>query len=310
MPAILRSEINTAADKSITAKQQAKKHSVITEISVTARIDYILRFSKQAVLVVADQTEQYSAIARQFLVTLSNRVPNEATDNDQSRNGQCNVAFVAASIKLNDIQIRCRLIEQLFGDSLFDPEQSLAVSVLRLAKQQGEAITVIVEHAHALSLQVKYELSQLAAIAKKNNQEINVVMFGHTKAATDIGNNSSIFKNKLATIDAASGQLYSSKTSNQTQRNNSVYLKFWHKVVLIVGFLSMVVISAGLFYYLQTDQGSEYLQQSMMMENKEVINAEQFTKPEKELATIALINRNLPEKPSIVITNTTSCSCQ
>ena len=93
-------------------------------ISVTARIDYNIRFAKQAVLVVGNNTEQYSQLASQFLVSLSNVKPT--VDHPDTH---INVAFVAASSKLNDIQIRCRLIEQLFVNTLFDPEQSLAVSV-------------------------------------------------------------------------------------------------------------------------------------------------------------------------------------
>lgn len=76
-------------------------------ISVTARIDYNLRFSKQAVLVIADNTEQYSQLASQFLVSLSNGKPS-AIQLDTPDN-HINVAFVAASSKLNDIQMRCRL---------------------------------------------------------------------------------------------------------------------------------------------------------------------------------------------------------
>lgn len=284
MPALVRTELNTTAKNTTTEKQSARKGSVITEISVTARIDYILRFSKQAVLVVAEQTEQYSTIAQQFLVTLSNGVANEI--NNQPSNHQCNVAFVSASIKLNDIQIRCRLIEQLFGNALFDPEQSLAVSILRLAKQQGEAITIIVEHAHALSLQVKYELSQLVAIAKKNNQEINVVMFAQTTAAEDIHHNSSLFKNKLAIIDAISGQLYSSKNTKHANKSKVKWLKLWHKIMITIGLILMLLISGSLYFYLQTEQGAEYLKPSVMMESKNGIIKSQLTTSDNRTAKV------------------------
>lgn len=176
-------------------------------ISVTARIDYNLRFAKQAVLVVGDNTEQYSQLASQFLVSLSNSKPSAVHLDTQDNH--INVAFVAASSKINDIQMRCRLIEQLFVNTLFDPEQSLAVSVLRFAKQHGEAISIVIDHAHALSLQVKYELCQLVSLAKKSKLTINVVLFGLTEAAQQLATNKSLFKNKMVVIDAESGQVIS-----------------------------------------------------------------------------------------------------
>ncbi len=104
----------------------------VTSISVTARIDYIQRFSKQVVLVIDQDVDIYTQATRQFLVSLS----KEKTTQDT------NVAFVSASTKLNDIQMRCRLIEQLFANTLFDPEKSLAVSILRVSKQSKESITI------------------------------------------------------------------------------------------------------------------------------------------------------------------------
>jgi len=279
MAALARSEINT-----VTKRQQNSNHSsVITEISVTARIDYILRFSKQVVLVVAEHTEKYSTVAQQFLVNLSSGVSNEFVGQVSPVNKQCNVAFVSASIKLNDIQMRCRLIEQLFGNSLFDPEQSLAVSILRLAKQQSEAITIIVEHAHALSLQVKYELSQLVAIAKKNKQEINVVMFAQPKAAEEIGHNKSIFKNKLTIVDAVSGQLYSAEKNKLTNKESEEWLLPWQKIVLLIGLCTMISVSVGLYFYLQTEDGREYLQQPVLTNKKDAGKINQFIVNEAKL---------------------------
>ncbi len=168
-----------------------------TSISVTARIDYIQRFSKQMTVVVAQNPAVYAQLARQYLANISQ---------DSSKH-EINVAFVAASSKLNDIQMRCRLIEQLFANTLFDPEQSLAVSILRLAKQNNDTITVVVEHAQALSLQIKYELCQLVDVAKKTQNNINVVIFGLEQAAQEIGQNKTIFNHKASIIDASSGQV-------------------------------------------------------------------------------------------------------
>lgn len=179
------------------ASVQLNSEPAVTSISVSARIDYIQRFSKQAVLVVDPDATIYAQAARQFLINLS----KEKSDQE------ANVAFVSASTKLNDIQMRCRLIEQLYANTLFDPEKSLAVSVLNLSKQSKDSITIVVEHAHSLSLQMKYELCQLVDVANKTQSKINVALFGLEATAKDISSNKSIFKNKLAIVEAQSGQL-------------------------------------------------------------------------------------------------------
>ena len=202
-----------------------------SDISVITRIDYNLRFTKQAVLVVAQNTAQYSQLASQYLVSLSNDLSEDNTK-------QINVAFVSASTKLNDIQIRCRLVEQLFVNTLFDPEQSLAVSALKLAKQQGEAITIVVDHAHALSLQIKYELCQLVSLAKKHKLIVNVVIFGLTEAAQQLSANKSLFKNKMTVIDAETGQVLSLDDNKIQRQKPQQGLTFLQKL----GFISILLI--------------------------------------------------------------------
>ena len=71
-----------------------------TAISVIARIDYIQRFSKQMTVVVDKNAAVYSKVARQYLANIS----------QESSSQEMNVAFVSASSKINDIQMRCRLI--------------------------------------------------------------------------------------------------------------------------------------------------------------------------------------------------------
>jgi len=207
--------------------------------SVTSRIDYNLRFSKQVVLVVGKDTEQYSPLASQFLVSLSD------VSSLDTQNSQFNVAFISASSKLNDIQMRCRLIEQLFVNTLFDPEQSLAVSVLRFAKQQGESISIVIDHAHALSLQVKYELCQLVTLAKKNKLTINVVLFGLMEAGQQLSINKSLFKSKVAIIDAGNGQILSMDDNKMRVEKSVSPLLLWQKVSLVS---AMILIAAALIW--------------------------------------------------------------
>ncbi|MBA6382080.1 hypothetical protein H4J45_00060 [Colwellia sp. BRX10-6] len=164
----------------------------VTTISANARVDYILRFSKHAVLVVDQDANVYSQVASQFLGSLGN---------------DHNAAFIAISPKLNDIQIRCRIVEQLFADTLFDPEQSLAVSLINLSKQEKQTIDIVIEHAQFLSVQILHELCQLTDIAKKANYAISVLMLGTPKAGLLLAQNKSLFHKKISVLSGETGQL-------------------------------------------------------------------------------------------------------
>ncbi|WP_019029577.1 SPOR domain-containing protein [Colwellia piezophila] len=206
-----------------------------SDVSVTTRIAYNLRFTKQAILIVASTNEQYTRLASDFLVSLS--------DTKLGGNAkQINVAFVSASEQLNDIQIRCRLIEQLFVNTLFDPEESLAVSILDLAKRHGDVVSIVIDHAHSLSLQVKYELSQLVNLAKKNNLTINVVLFGLTEAAHQLTINKSLFKNKMVVIDAETGQVLSLDDKKLVAQHRNISVTALQKFALLAATLILVAI--------------------------------------------------------------------
>jgi DamX protein len=241
----------SASASTFSAKQmtleptETNSQQQVTDISVTARIDYNLRFSKQAVFVLGETTAKYSDLASQYLANLSDKQP--PSEQFPSEDEHINVAFISSSNKLNDIQIRCRLIEQLFVNTLFDPEQSLAVSVLKFARQYGKAIAVLVDHAHSLSLQIKYELCQLSSLAKKHKLTINVVFFGLAETGQQLALNKSLFIKKLAIIDADSGQvinLNSSHLVNKVSKNN---LSLWQKLSLVC--TALLIISACIWLY-------------------------------------------------------------
>lgn len=201
-------------------------------ISVIARIDYIQRFSKQMTVVVDNNSAVYSKVARQYLANIS----------QESSNQEMNVAFVAASSKINDIQMRCRMIEQLFANTLFDPEQSLAVSILRLAKTNNGIITVIVEHAQALSLQIKYELCQLVDTAKKTQKNINVVIFGLEQTAIEVGQNNTIFDKKISIVDATSGQVVALEHARFKNKSAMFKNDMWLKISLVSLFGLLILL--------------------------------------------------------------------
>ena len=235
--------MSVLANSAIPSTTPSNNTNSVTGISVIARVDYNLRFTKQAVLVVGDDASEYSQLASQYLVSLSN-----ASSNSKANAQHYNVAFVAASSKINDIQMRCRLVEQLFANTLFDPEQSLAVSVINFAKQQSEAISIVVDHAHALSLQVKYELCQLVSLAKKHKLTINVVLFGLSDAAEQLTVNKSLFKNKIAIIEAGTGQVLSMDDKKFTQHKVTGSLSLWQKFSVAATLL--VILAACIWLYL------------------------------------------------------------
>ena len=212
-----------------------------TAISVIARIDYIQRFSKQMTVVVDKNAAVYSKVARQYLANIS----------QESSSQEMNVAFVAASSKINDIQMRCRLIEQLFANTLFDPEQSLAVSILRLAKQNNGIVTIVIEHAQSLSLQIKYELCQLVDTGKKIQNSINVVIFGLEQTAKEIGQNKTIFDKKTSIIDASSGQVLALDHARFKNKSTFFTNNIWLKIIL-ASLSSLFVILVIWFVFSET----------------------------------------------------------
>lgn len=259
---------------------QLNSEPAVTSISVTARIDYIQRFSKQAVLVIDNNIEAYSQVARQFLISLSKENTNQET----------NVAFVSASTKLNDIQMRCRLIEQLFANTLFDPERSLAVSILQLSKQSKESITIVVEHAHALSLQMKYELCQLVDVANKTHNKINVALFGKEQAVLEVASNRTIFNNKLAIIDAKSGQLFALDHTKFKNGSAIFTKKFWQKLMITAMSVSMLI---GISWYVLIEFDSFSLSKLPLFNTTETEQV--ATKKNSETNTAQTVNERVEQ---------------
>lgn len=197
----------------------------VTKISANARIDYILRFSKQAVLVIND-SQQATNVSSQLIASLPE---------------QHNIALVALSSKFNDIQIRCRIIEQIFNEELFDPEASLAVSIINFVKKSKQAISLIIDNSEHASLQIIHELCQLVSIAKQTNLAVNVVMFGSEKAGMIVASNKSIFNGKLSLLSATSGQLLSVNSAIFKEPTSwSNYVKNHKWVFVLIAFLSFL----------------------------------------------------------------------
>ncbi len=217
--------MSASANVVLESNEQAK----VTNISASARIDYIMRFSKQAVLVLDPIQENYTTLGNDFLANL----PDDH-----------NAAYICVSTKLNDIQIRCRLIEQLFSDVLFDPEQPLAASVLKFAKDTHQVISIVVENAHSLSLQLMHELCQLAELADKSKRTINVLLLGQLAAGKLAVQHKVVFHHKLTMISANSGQLITFDSPLLKDKISLFTLTYGKKMVM--AFLLMTIISIAI----------------------------------------------------------------
>lgn len=213
--------------------QSNNASSSVTAINANARIDYILRFSKHLVLVLDELQEGYADISGQFLSALPE---------------SHNAAYLALSPKLNDIQIRCRLIEQLFNGAPFDPEQPLLANILGLSSTAKNPITIVIENAHFMSLQIMYELSQLADSAKKTNREFNVVLTGEMSAGKIIAANQMLFSQKVSMVSAQTGQLISSTSDLFKETSSPFALTQFQKIMVSILLLSFAC--AGVIYTL------------------------------------------------------------
>lgn len=233
--------------------QSEPNHPSVTKISANARVDYIQRFSKQAVLVIDEQMSNCSSIGNQMLANLS---------------PEYNAAYVNVSNRLDDVQIRCRVVEQLYGQVLFDPEQSLAVSLINFIKKHKQPICVVVENAHFLSLQLLHELSQLAEIGKKADYVIEVLMLALPEVGLKISQHQPMFKNKLSMVNASTGQLIA-QNSKQFKSSGKFFeftpLKKWLLFLLILS----IAASAVIFNLYQRDvmSFSQLINKAMIGEN-------------------------------------------
>ena len=206
----------------------------VMSISTNARIDYILKFSRHTVVVLDDQQSGFGSIAGTFLASLSE---------------QTNAALVPVSSKLNDVQVRARINEQLFPGEAFDPEISLTQSVIEHYINQQLPIAIVIEQAHHLSLQIVHELTLLSELAKKSGREIAVVLFGQPTLGKLITTNYSLFNKKLSMISAANGQLLSANAELFKSQVTFLALTPFNKLVIaLVALLALTFVTLYLLY--------------------------------------------------------------
>lgn len=85
-----------------------------------------------------------------------------------------NKCYVTPARSMNDIQIRSRIIEQLFGNVLFDPEMPMLTSFIEFS--QPQQILIAVDNCQFLSGRIIGELLQLSSEANNLGLDLTIVL--------------------------------------------------------------------------------------------------------------------------------------
>ncbi|MDA8621833.1 hypothetical protein N9L48_04220 [Psychrosphaera sp.] len=96
-----------------------------------------------------------------------------------------NKCYITVVSSINDIQVRSRIIEQLFGNVLFDPEKPMLNAFLEFGG--SDEIMLAVDNGHNLSGQIIGEILQVVAEFKKLNRIISVLVSFDKQQSNTIG---------------------------------------------------------------------------------------------------------------------------
>ncbi len=85
-----------------------------------------------------------------------------------------NKCYVTPARGMNDIQVRSRIIEQLFGNVLFDPEMPMLTSFIEFS--QPQQILIAIDNCQFLSGRIIGELLQLSSEANNLGLDLTIVL--------------------------------------------------------------------------------------------------------------------------------------
>ena len=106
-----------------------------------------------------------------------------------------NKCYITAVKSINDIQVRSRVIEQLFGNVLFDPEKPLVSSFMEFNQQTQ--LMLVIDNAHFLSGQIIGELLQVFSELNKAGIHLAILLsFDKSVSSTLLNINSSLLSIK------------------------------------------------------------------------------------------------------------------
>ena len=96
-----------------------------------------------------------------------------------------NKCYLTAVSSINDIQVRSRIIEQLFGNVLFDPEKPMLNAFLEFGG--NTELMIAIDNGHHLSGQIIGEILQVVAEFKKQSRVISVLFTFDKQISNTIG---------------------------------------------------------------------------------------------------------------------------
>ncbi|MUH73132.1 AAA family ATPase [Psychrosphaera haliotis] len=96
-----------------------------------------------------------------------------------------NKCYLTAVSSINDIQVRSRIIEQLFGNVLFDPEKPMLNAFLEFGG--NTELMIAIDNGHHLSGQIIGEILQVVAEFKKQSRVISILFTFDKQISNTIG---------------------------------------------------------------------------------------------------------------------------
>ena len=149
-------------------------YSVQTEIfsqtQLCQRLRHLSQFSSHLLLVSGEPGAGKSTLAQQY----------SCTDFNQ------NTIFLAAQRNIADVTVREQLLQQLSYDGRFNAHLSLTDSLVALAAQCSEELTLVIDDGHWLSAAMISEFTELLESCLQNriNIRINIILFAEPQWVT------------------------------------------------------------------------------------------------------------------------------
>lgn len=138
-----------------------------------------------------------------------------------------NKCYLTATATLNEIQIRSRIIEQLFGNVLFDPEKSLLTTFLEFNHQTP--LMLAVDNGHFLPGQIVGEILQVVAELKKRGHHMVAIITYDKSQSKTIGSIDSalISHYSIPSLDYKESYQLLARYFENIPSSNNVKIKRW-----------------------------------------------------------------------------------
>jgi predicted house-cleaning noncanonical NTP pyrophosphatase (MazG superfamily) len=279
MTALIESRLNATTPHSFN-DFNTTVNSTHSDITVIDRIDSILRFSKHLVAVIDRRSNNNHSLAGKYIESLSK---------DSNTHQQTNIAFLSSTTVLNDIQLRCRIVEQLFTGSMFDPELSLASIIPPLTKNLPVNISIVVEEAQLISTTIIVELSELSFRAKKLGLPLNIVLFGNLDLAKRLATDKETFAKKLTLITSEDGLILNLKKLSNDGFIKNILVKNKAKVLTILLVLSVII--SGTWFGIEQHEILPFLNQALQQSDKTLVIKKKHSELEKNNLETKLLEK-------------------